>query len=609
MNHSFQCKQLKLSRWSLQLVLVTGLLFAFSACRKDINDFIRDPQARTFQVNIGGTVVNETGSPVVDAKVTYEGVETLTDKNGVYRFSKVKVNSLHNLIRIEKNGYFEGSRVFTTDRETSITLRNILLAKSFDNLFDAGSGGTIQSGNLSLIFPADGIVTDAGKQPYSGIVKVAVKYLDPSNIEMYAQMPGNLVGLDETGNVVTLNSLGMAAVELQSTSGEKLQVATGTLVTMKAKVPASMIANSPSTVPMWSFDEVRGYWLKEGEAILEGDTYTTSVTHFSFWNYDSQRPSIILSGRVIDENGNPIANVHVGIKVPGDPSGGHGYTNADGTFSGRVASNEILEITIRMGGACNHQIMYQEQIGPFSTDVSIPDIVVPPSNTAINYTISGLAINCNGMPVTNGYVKITRSNSDIFPLIFEIVNGSFSGHLMACSNTQTISVIVVDSEALEAGDPVFVTLNHNQTNVDLGTIDACGNLVDFFTITATSGTTYDLTVLGSLNLQYQTYKFLSAHSDSLGNPNGGDLNVFNLIWSDDVPHQVATGTFELLTGDTFVKYVQTGVFYEYNLIDGTVTITDGGGTGSTILGNYTMNMEEIHSNNLVTFTGTFRKKL
>ncbi|MBK9025840.1 MAG: hypothetical protein IPL69_18245 [Saprospiraceae bacterium] len=139
-------------------------------------------------------MVDEAGQPVENAIIRYGANTKMTDKNGIYQFKNVDVNSKHNLITISKQGYFEGSRVFTTDRSTTITIRNILLEKSFDKSFESTTAASLKKGAVTLDFPADAIAMASNNTPYSGTVMVAMKYLDPNQSSIYTQMPGDLVG-------------------------------------------------------------------------------------------------------------------------------------------------------------------------------------------------------------------------------------------------------------------------------------------------------------------------------------------------------------------------------------------------------------------------------
>jgi uncharacterized membrane protein len=133
------------------------IALAFSSCHKDINEFIPDKEGQNFKSSLFGSVVDEAGQPVENAIIRYGANTKMTDKNGIYQFKNVDVNSKHNLITISKQGYFEGSRVFTTDRSTTITIRNILLEKSFDKSFESTTAASLKKGAVTLDFPADAI--------------------------------------------------------------------------------------------------------------------------------------------------------------------------------------------------------------------------------------------------------------------------------------------------------------------------------------------------------------------------------------------------------------------------------------------------------------------
>lgn len=68
---------------------------------------------------------------------------------------------------------------------------------------------------------------------------------------------------------------------MQSTNGQKLQIASGKKVKMSNKVPNELLDKAPSTIPLWYFDESLGYWIEKGEAHLVNDSYVGEVGHFS----------------------------------------------------------------------------------------------------------------------------------------------------------------------------------------------------------------------------------------------------------------------------------------------------------------------------------------
>ena len=122
---------------------------AFSSCRKDVDLFITDTP-EVFHSSIFGIVVDESGDPVDKAVIKYGDLTKVTDENGIYQFKNVKVNSKHNFVTITKNGYFEGSRTFTTDRSNTISLKNILLEKSFDVSFESTTSASLKKGSIKI---------------------------------------------------------------------------------------------------------------------------------------------------------------------------------------------------------------------------------------------------------------------------------------------------------------------------------------------------------------------------------------------------------------------------------------------------------------------------
>jgi len=91
---------------------------------------------------------------------------------------------------------------------------------------------------------------------------------------------------------------GMAYVELQSTSGELLQIKEGAVAELKILIPESLRTNAPDHVISSSFDEQLGLWKEEDTATLSGIYYVSTVTHFSCWSYNSSSPSIVLTARL-----------------------------------------------------------------------------------------------------------------------------------------------------------------------------------------------------------------------------------------------------------------------------------------------------------------------
>ncbi|HMG15730.1 MAG TPA: hypothetical protein VK590_09795, partial [Saprospiraceae bacterium] len=497
------------------LFIALGLLVFLSSCLKDREVFIPD-EGINYKSNILGLVVDESNKPSEGVTVTYNGITKITDKNGIYTFTNVYVSSKHSFLKIRKSGYFEASRAFNTQKSANIRLKNILLAKDFSKSFIASSGGVVEANGYKISFPANAVMVESSSAAYSGQVKVAVKYLDPTLDATSYQMPGNLSGISSKNELSKLITYGMLAVELQSTSGEKLQIKTGSQAEIVANLPATALASAPANIPLWYFDEVLGYWKEEGSAQLVNGTYVGKVSHFSYWNYDGSLPSINVSGKVVDQNGNPV-DCEVGFYVPGQ-YGGHGQTNSDGTFSGPIGKDVVLNLNIYSTlNGCPYTQLYSAQVGPFSTDVVLPDITVNIVGLS-TFSCSGTFKDCSGSDIQNGYLKVVENFT---PHFAQIVNGQASISFITCSTPITSETSAIDLTNLKSSDPITLT---GAGPFALGTVVACAAVPDYITVKCLNlgldETHFEFDVIDSLGDKQIYVKYIP----------GQNLEAFGIGW-------------------------------------------------------------------------------
>lgn len=577
------------------LFIALAFIGFLSSCVKDRDQFIPDAGIN-YKSNILGIVTNEANKPVEGAVVTFNGVTKITDKNGVYVFSKVDVSSKHSFLKIKKEGYFEASRSFNTQKPADIQLRNIMLEKDFNKSFTASSGGIVEANGYKITFPANAIMVESSGTTYTGQVKAAVKYLDPSLDPTYYQMPGSLTGINANNEIAKLFTFGMLAVELQSTSGEKLQIKSGNQAEIVVNIASAQSANAPATIPLWYFDETLGYWKEEGSAQLINNTYVGKVSHFSYWNYDGSLPSVNVSGKVVDQNGNPVI-CEVNFFVPGQ-YGGHGNTNSDGTFSGAVSKDVQLKLNIlSYSPGCSNLVLYSAVVGPYSTDVVLPDITVNIISQQV-FSCNGTFKDCNGNLVQNGYLKIVEPNSSYYPYFFPIVNGQASGSIITCANPVNAVVSAIDIDALKESDPINLTGPgpHN-----LGEVSVCASEPDHITIFCSN--------LG-INELYTTFDFQDSLSEKLLYINyipGNKLEGFSLAYNDGNTtwHTYSTGTFTPSYVVCYFINPTQGYFYD----SGTITISKGGTVGDTLEGTYDLYLKLQGATNIEHFTGEFKWKI
>jgi hypothetical protein len=162
----------------------------------------------------------------------------------------------------------------------------------------------------------------------------------------------------------------------------------------------------------------------------------------------------------------PLNNVQVRIKRP-NGSYGYGRTDSAGNLCGKVPKNEALVLEIM--GQCNN-VIYSQNIGPFSSDASLGTITVTLPATS-TLTITGTLVNCSNANVTHGAAVIYTANGHSYSV--SVTNGTFSLTLVRCENaTVNFSVLGVDYTTLQQSNPVSGSGTTGTVNV--GTIQACG---------------------------------------------------------------------------------------------------------------------------------------
>src|SRR5690606_555839 len=117
--------------------------------------------------------------------------------------------------------------------------------------------------------------------------------------------------------------------------------------------------SAPATIPLWYFDETKGMWIEEGSATLQGNTYTGTVTHFSFWNWDIPFSAIIMELTLVDQNNNPLQNYTIKLTNTANSDWRSGTTNADGWVGGLTYSNATLTLEVYNGVCTNIPIHTQ----------------------------------------------------------------------------------------------------------------------------------------------------------------------------------------------------------------------------------------------------------
>lgn len=501
-----------------------------------------------------GNILDETGQPAGLVQITVGSKTVTTNASGYFRIINAALDKNASLVVAEKPGYFKAFRTFNaTSGVNQVVIK--LIKKTWAGSVNAANGGdVVLSNGAKISLPANGVVTESDGLNYTGSINVYAAYIDPNSSDINETIPGSFMANDKNNKRVTLVSFGMMAVVLESTSGEKLQIAKNNTATLTTPIPSSVQLAAPTTISLWYIDEQTGLWKEEGIATKNGTNYIGAVTHFTFWNSDFSDPAITLSMSLKNAKGQPL--VYASIEVTGTGGGlAHGYSDSLGQMSGLVPANEnlILQVLDECGGAA-----YSQNIGPFAQDTNLGNIIVGNSTSSI-VTVEGKLLNCSNVPVSSGYAIISYGN--IVRYASGNNNGDFTISFVTCPGNQAaFDIFGVDALSLQQGPTVKISAGPSEINT--GNISACGTTVSEYITFNLDGTDHNL--INATGMDSSVFAYTYPGPPPLyttyisGNQSGA-------IISFDFNHNQASGTFPAGTFSV-MNFNNTKLIQPFNVI-------------------------------------------
>jgi uncharacterized protein (TIGR02145 family) len=419
-----------------------AVLLATAACKKDCPpdeippiDIIEVPVPDSLDlgaqrlVDVMGVVRDEAGNAIAGATVKgiWSNQSVSTDARGFFLLEDLVCYEKGATISVSKPGYFPGSRTWIPTSGGRNRVEVQLLTDAVVGSFEAVQGGTIQSESFTLQIEPNSLTLNGSS--YQGTVYVAMNAIDVTDIpSVCAQMPGDLTGI-HNGTLMALRSLGMAAIELRSETGERLQPASGMPVEMRCTIPAELQSTAPQSIPLWSFNESLGLWEFEGTAQREGNDYVGSAAHFSYWNFDVESLGVNYTLTVnyseLPIGFYPLDNAVLflsGASVGDIP----GTTGSNGQVTGLVPANEVMQLQIMLPCGDGFQEVYTASVGPFTQDTQQ---TIEINSLPYVSTVQGYLQDCNGN-LSAGYVWLNDER------VVYVENGTFQ--LTTCSGQNQV---------------------------------------------------------------------------------------------------------------------------------------------------------------------------
>lgn len=131
-----------------------------------------------------------------------------------------------------------------------------------------------------------GALVRADGRPVQGAIRASVATLNPSR----RALPGDYRAIQADDSRAELLSYGAVFAEFTDAAGNKLNLKPGEEAEIRIPVTALNPASVKPSIAMWSYDEAKGNWIEEGEAVLQtspqGLVYVGKTRHFSTINMD-----------------------------------------------------------------------------------------------------------------------------------------------------------------------------------------------------------------------------------------------------------------------------------------------------------------------------------
>lgn len=342
------------------------LLLFLGSCNQD-QDILTgtdgEETTHTTYVNaaFNGYITDIAGNAIDGALVQIKEETVTTGPDGYFAITG-NVNQAGAYLRVSSEGYFEAYANVTPTLGKTKQIRFTLLERKSTGTINASQGGPITQADYSIVFAPDSF-KDQNDMAYTGEVTVYSTYLDPTSSDL--AMPGDLMGVSSSEDPVLLVSYGMVNVELEGSSGQKLQLSSAAELTIR--VPSDKRSAAEPTIPLWYFDTTDGLWKEDGSATLEGDSYRGTVSHFTLWNCDLDFYYSELGGTVYYD-GAPTTSVWVEVEWLSMNDKKVAFVDATGSFSGKVPLG--ADLAVRVYDFCDN-LLATEYVDSENTDLVI----------------------------------------------------------------------------------------------------------------------------------------------------------------------------------------------------------------------------------------------
>lgn len=388
---------------------------------------------------IWGTITDANGTPLEGVTISSGDCTAFSNEAGFFYLERIDVVSNRAIVRFSKEGYFPVVRSCFLETYTNYGWEVAMAAEKGEGTasvrFSAQSEQKLSASGMTLRLPSDGYYYAGSGRKFSGMVNAKMFYLSPQDEEFISLMPGgDLIAGSSSGIGDVLVSYGMINVLLADDLGNQLQLGNGAKATVEFPIVGKDNSSLPAEIPLWSFDESTGTWMEEGMAMQDGaGYYVGEVSHFTWWNLDTNYPMAWIEGCVTNDRGERLSDIEIIIN-----NQLRVRTNESGWYRQSVYADYEFEVKVPQESYGNYTPEYCAKIDPIPNNtVKRHDIILPSL-----YYVYGSIEDENGHRVNGAYrIKYPGGESG---WISTDENGNFKYYLIpGCYGKGSISVVTV----------------------------------------------------------------------------------------------------------------------------------------------------------------------
>ena len=479
------------------IVAVFILTIFFYACTVEEIDTMKtkhiriDPPVSNVYSSITGTVTDIYGEAVEDAQIITFDANVRSDQFGIYNFIADQYNEYGQFLTFRKNGYFDGYKFATPSLNAIEYTPVVLLPKNEIANFNSEKDYQLEiDQHISIQFQNESLVKESG-DIYTGEVLAYGFSYALNKMDELASLPGDYRGVDINGVIIQKSSYSMFTLELEGSHGEKLQLKDGAIAELKIS-PEMLQDQLPESLTLFSLDEENGHWIEEEVVSLSNNNeYTTQLSHFSSWSIGSSYSAVQIEGIVTDQSNQTVAQANIWVTNSDNHLVAFFISDSEGKFNGSVPQDESLSLNI--SNVCDFENIFSIPFGPLTADTNLGELEVDLILTA---HFIGSLIDCDQEPISSGYILIQSNNR--YYHVFGNSSGAFDNQVLLC-NSDSITITAFDYENLKMSEPIQVSTS--QSNFNLGLINVCEDLEEYFTYTVQSSSDSNNYFTDQINIQ------------------------------------------------------------------------------------------------------------